>query len=88
MEFNEALKEQILETVQNQIQSNQPPETKETLDRLKKSGFSDDDAKQLIGQCLAVELYHVFSNQEEFNESRYIANLKNLPEQPFDANEE
>ncbi len=88
MEFNEALKNQILETVQNQIQTNQPPETKETLDRLKKTGYNDDDAKQLIGQCLAVELYHVFSNQEPFNESRYIANLKNLPEQPFDDNEE
>lgn len=87
MEFNEALKDQILETVQNQIETNQPPETKETLERLKKTGYSDDDAKQLIGQCLAVELYHVFSNQEPFNESRYISNLKNLPEQPFDDEE-
>ncbi|MFW6383701.1 MAG: DUF1841 family protein [Nanoarchaeota archaeon] len=88
MDFNENLKEQILEIVQNQIQSNEPPETKETLDRLKKKGFSEDDAKHLVGQCLAVELHHVFTNQKPFNHSRYIANLKNLPEQPFDADEE
>ncbi|MFW5753748.1 MAG: hypothetical protein ACOCV9_03000 [Marinilabiliaceae bacterium] len=55
---------------------------------MKKTGFSEDDAKQLIGQCLAVELHHVFTNQKPFNHSRYIANLKNLPEQPSDADEE
>ena len=88
MDFNDNLKEQILEIAQNQIQSNEPPETNETLDRLKKSGYSEDEAKQLIGQCLAVELHHVFTNKKPFNHSRYISNLKNLPEQPFDADEE
>ena len=39
METNKIIREQIFEIIKNQIKSNKPPETKDTLDRLKKSGI-------------------------------------------------
>ena len=67
MESNEIVREQILEIVKNQIKANDPPETKQTLERLKGLGFSDLDSKKLIGQCLAVELFHILKNKKPFD---------------------
>ncbi len=84
MESNEILREQFLEVVNNQIQSNNPPETNQTLKRLKEMGYSDIDAKMLIGQCVIVEIFDVIKQGKPFDEKRYIKNLKNLPKEPFD----
>jgi Holliday junction resolvasome RuvABC DNA-binding subunit len=84
MESNEIFREQIFKIITNQLKANKPPETKEALERLKELGYSDPDAKKLIGQCIAVELFHVFKHQKPFDESRYISNLKKLPVKPFD----
>jgi len=84
MESNEIIRKQIFEIIKNQIKANNPPETKQTLERLKGLGHSDQDSKKLIGQCIAVELFDVFKHGKPFDESRYISNLKKLPEEPFD----
>jgi hypothetical protein len=80
----EELRQQILEIIDNQIKLNDPPETKQTLNRLVRLGYSKNDAKMLIGQCLAVELFDVLKHKIPFNPDRYVKNLKNLPEEPFD----
>lgn len=84
MKQNEIMREQIFEIIRNQIKANNPPETKITFDRLKKLGYSDFVTNQLIGQCIAGELFRIMKFQEPFNESRYISNLKKLPKEPFD----
>jgi hypothetical protein len=83
MESNEIMRNQIFEIIKNQIKSNTPPETKQTFDRLKGLGYSDLDTKKLIAQCVAVEIYNVMKHKEPYNESRYISNLKKLPEEPY-----
>lgn len=88
MEVNYELRDQIFEIIKNQIKNNDPPETKQTYNRLKKMGYTDFVTKQLIGQCVAVELFNVMKFQEAFDEDRYIENLKNLPEEPFEDEEE
>ena len=45
---NLRLQKAILEVVENQIRENDPPETKKTLDRLLKKGYSKDDAMKSI----------------------------------------
>ena len=82
MKTNEILKEQIIETVENQIKSNNPQETKLTFQRLINLGNTESDSKQLIGQCVAVELFTIFKYGKPFDEVRYIRNLKNLPKEP------
>ena len=84
METNEELREKIFEIIKNQLKDNDPPETKATFDRLRKQGFDDFQTRQLIGQCIAVELFDIFKFGKPFNNERYIKNLKALPEEPFD----
>ena len=84
MEINEKLREQIFEIIKNQIRDNDPAETKATFDRLQKQGFDDFQIRQMIGQCLAVELFDVMKNRKPYNNERYTKNLLALPKEPFE----
>ena len=84
MKTNERLRDQIFEIIDNQIRDNDPIETKITYDRLIKQGHNDFETKQLIGQCVAIELFQVLKNKKPFDEKRYIQNLNNLPKEPVE----
>ncbi|MGC9341444.1 MAG: hypothetical protein ACP5E3_01985 [Bacteroidales bacterium] len=84
MDSNENIRKQIFDIIKNQLKNNDPPETKITLDRLIKEGFSDFQAKQLIGQCVAVEIFNVIKYGKPYDNERYVKNLKKLPEEPFE----
>ncbi len=75
---NQRLQKTILEVVENQLRENNPPETKKTLDRLLKKGYSRDDAMKLIGSVVAAEIYRILKNHEPFNEERYVKALREL----------
>lgn len=84
MAANEVMREQIFTIINNQIADNQPPETKITYDRLISLGYSEFVTRQLIGQCVAVEIFNVLKNGKPFDEKRYISNLKQLPKEPVE----
>lgn len=84
MKSNEKVRAQIFKIIKNQLKDNNPPEIKSTYDRLIKQGFDDVQTNQMIGQCIAVELYEIMKLRNQYDEARYIKNLKNLPKQPFD----
>ena len=79
---NPYLKAAFMEVVDNQIASNDPPETRQTLDRLTSQGISKQDARIYIGQAVCVEIWDIMKNKKEFNRERFVRNLKNLPEEP------
>ena len=79
------LRESILEVVENQMRDNQPPETRQTFDRLRRAGLSQGEAKRLIGCALSVEIYEVLKNRAEFNRQRYSKNLGKLPQMPWES---
>lgn len=79
MKVNKVLKGQFIEIVENQLKANNPPETKQTYQRLLDLGINASEAKMYIGQCVAFEIFHVMKNQEVFNEKRFIGNLNKLP---------
>jgi len=83
METNEILREQILKIIKNQLNDNDPPETKETFDRLKAQGLSDHQIRNMIGQCIAVELFEIMKHGKPYNNERYVKNLLGLPKEPF-----
>ena len=87
MEENEIMREQIFQIIDNQINQNDPPETKETYQRLANLGYNDFEVKQLIGQCIASELFNIMKNKKPFNPERYIKNLKQLPKEPVEDND-
>jgi hypothetical protein len=76
------LKAAFMEVVDNQIRDNNPPETRETLNRLKSQGISEEDSRLYIGQAVCVEVWDILKNKKEFNRERFVRNLKNLPEEP------
>lgn len=80
----ELFKEIFLQAVDNQLDSNDPQETRETLERLKKEGYSEEDAKLVISQCVASEMVKVISTKAPFNTARFVKCLKNLPNTPVD----
>ena len=84
MKPNKALRDEIFGIIKNQLDNNDPPETKKTYTRLLGLGYSDFQVNQLIGQCLAVELFDILKNKIAFNETRYVKNLMQLPKEPFE----
>lgn len=79
------LRAAFMEIVDNQLAANDPPETKQTLDRLLREGWSHDDAKALICQCVITEVFRAGKYGEPSNEKRYLYNLKNLPNEPVEV---
>jgi len=81
----EHLSTEILTAVDNQLRDNNPAATRDTLDRLKKEGRSDTDAKRLIGAVLAAEMYEVLKSRQPFSLDRYVRNLNRLPVLPWEG---
>ena len=84
MKTNPRLKAIILEVVNNQLRANDPPETRITLNRLIAEGYSEKDAKELIGCVVSSEIFDVLKSKEEFNLKRYVDALNKLPQLPWD----
>lgn len=73
-----------MDVVDNQIRNDDPPETRQTFNRLISQGISKEDAKIYIGQAVCVEIWDIMRNRKEFNKERFIRNLKRLPEEPIE----
>ncbi len=78
----EIIREAILEIVENQISGNDPPETRETYERLQGLGYSEEDARIYISRAVVVEIWNVLHENEPFNHERFLNNLRNLPKEP------
>ncbi len=78
MKSNKIAGEAFLEVVDNQIRSNKPPESATTYTRLMNEGYSSLDAKRLIAQCIATEMFVMMKEGKPFNEGRFVRNLNNL----------
>jgi len=75
-------RDEVLYTIEQAVYSDETSETKEAYYRLIFEGIGDVDAKIMIGQCLLVEIFGTFMNNEPFQEERYLRNLRNLPTEP------
>ncbi len=76
---NPVLKHAILEVVNNQLRDLDPPETKQTYDRLIADGISDQEARQLIGCVVSSEIFDVLKQQQPFDRVRFVKALNKLP---------
>lgn len=72
----------LMEMVNRQLAENDPPETRETLERLLAEGYSPEHVRRMIGLLLATELTRSMLDQRPFNEKRFVENLRRLPEIP------
>ena len=79
---NPRLRTAILEIVENQIRDNEPPETKETFQRLVEEGYAEEEAKKLLGCVVSTEVFGVLQEGREFDREQYVNALHRLPVLP------
>ena len=77
----------ILEVVENQLESNDPPKARETLNRLMAQGIERDEALRYLACALSVEIFGALKHSEPFNPERYDKNLDALPDMPWEDDE-
>ncbi|GAC1565107.1 MAG: hypothetical protein NVS2B2_34590 [Ktedonobacteraceae bacterium] len=76
--YNPHLKAVILEVVENQIRDGDPPETRQTLERLLATGYSRNRAVEMIGSALVEEIWAILHNHKPFDRARFTALLEQL----------
>src|SRR4051812_29781149 len=78
----------ILEVLDNQLRDDNPPETRQTLERLLKRGIDRTEARRLIACVIAAELFAVMKTGRGFDRERFVTRLHTLPAMPWDTMEE
>ena len=76
--FNPRLKAVILEVVEDQIRNDNPPETRQTFERLLAAGHSRQQAVEMIGSALVEEIWAILHNHKPFDRARFTALLEQL----------
>ena len=75
---NPRLKAVILEAVEDQIRNNNPPETRQTLERLLAVGYSRQQAIEMIGTALVGEIWAIMHDHKPYDHARFTALLDQL----------
>lgn len=84
MKTNKKLKALMLEVVDNQLRDNTPPETRKTYQRLLKEGFSNQEARKLIGAVVSTEIFEILKQNRPYDQTRFVAALGRLPKMPWE----
>ena len=84
MQSDKLLKSAVLEVVKNQLRSGDPPQTRQTYDRLIASGLADEEVRRLIGCVVLNEIVQVLASGKPYDAARFVASLERLPEMPAD----
>jgi hypothetical protein len=82
--YNPVLNAAIMKVVDNQLRSNEPPQTGQTLKRLMAIGHSENEAKRLIACVVSAEIFDVLKQQQPFNLERFVKALDKLPTLPWE----
>ena len=76
---DKTVRDAMLDTVLSQINDNNPPEARETYDRLIFGGRSNSQALQLMAAALRVEMDRMLKDSTPFDNDRYSALLQKIP---------
>jgi len=81
-ETNPFLGEQIIEVVRNQITANDPPQTKQTYERLLSEGHAEDDVMKMLACAVVAEMFYIAQEEKPFDQAKYVGMLNALPTLP------
>ncbi|MEP4076905.1 hypothetical protein [Haloferula sp.] len=68
----------LIAAVEQQIKAPSTRYVKSTYDRLIKAGVEENEAKEMIAECLAEESDAMFRSNREFDEKSYRSRLGNI----------
>lgn len=69
----------MLDAVLNQIDTGDPPEARETYDRLIDGGHSNSQALNLMAEALREEMNRMLAESTPFDNARYAQALAKIP---------
>ena len=72
----------LIEAIENQIESENPPAAKATFNKLTLVGYEREDILQMMAHVLAVEIDALLEEDRAFNTEWYETALRALPELP------
>jgi hypothetical protein len=75
---DKTVRDAVLDTVLNQIDTGDPPEARATYDRLIDGGASNSQALQLMAAALRVEMTRMLTESSPFDTARYAAALAKI----------
>ena len=75
---DKTVRDAVLDTVLNQIDTGDPPEARSTYDRLIDGGASNSQALQLMAAALRVEMNRMLTEATPFDNVRYAAALAKI----------
>ena len=72
----------LIQAIENQIESDNPPAAKATFNKLTLVGYERDEILQMMAHVLAVEIDAILEEDRAFNTEWYEAALRALPTLP------
>lgn len=72
----------LIEAIENQIESDNPPAAKATFNKLTLVGYEREDILEMMAHVLAVEIDGILKDDRPFNTEWYEKALRTLPEMP------
>ncbi|WP_122522427.1 hypothetical protein [Pseudomonas viridiflava] len=72
----------LIEAIENQIEADNPPAAKATLNKLTLVGYERDDILEMMAHVLATEIDALLEQDRPFDTEWYEAALRALPELP------
>ena len=72
----------LIQAIENQIESDNPPAAKATLNKLTLVGYEREEILNLMAHVLAVEIDKMLDEDRAFNTEWYETALRALPELP------
>jgi hypothetical protein len=66
--------------IEQQLRDGDPPETRQTFDRLLKAGYPERTAVRMIGDTLIKEIDHMMRERRAFDRHHFQALLQELEE--------
>lgn len=77
---SEKIRAAIFEVVKNQMRAGDPPEARESYERLLAEGYSEEEVMKYLGSVVATEIFEVLEKGRSYNHENYIKSLKALPD--------
>lgn len=72
----------LIQAIENQIESDNPPAAKATFNKLTLVGYEREEILNLMAHVLAVEIDAILEEDRPFDTQWYEAALRTLPELP------
>ena len=75
---DKTVRDAMLDTVLNQLETGDPPEAKKTYERLTAAGQSKNQALQLMAAALRLEMNRMLNEGTPFDNQKYAALLNKI----------